>query len=290
MLGISIGPAKEEALMKGMAVLQKNRFKNVSELYSALYNVQTDMPATAHSSTTVPIAAAPSVSVPTPLYAQNTDGTQENRPPVLTAKPKRTTKEKWIIAIACGVAAGTLSIALSMWQSSNSTDTPEVPAFSPPAIELTIPPPSDPTPAPTPAPTPESQSPKDTTHIVTTQLGGMQEFGDLADRQGGWRSDGVDEKSSPYKARDFTESQYLIIEFDRVPNGEVDFVWIGDSNNWVWTSTTFTPQSRILTIDLTQINGYNQYIQASWLKIFIYCHVDTWEDIRVLEVYFANAR
>jgi hypothetical protein len=194
------------------------------------------------------------------------------------------TKQKWIIAIACGVAVGALSFVWSMLQS--STDTPEIPVFSPPAIELPIPPPSD----PTPAPTPESQSPRDTTHIVTVTLREFQHFGGSRDTQGGWFSDGVDDLWSPYTARQFTDSQYLILEFDREPYGEIEFAWIGDSNNWQWTATSFTPQGHILIIDLTRIDGYNQYKQASYLKIYINCYYDSWDDLVITDAYFANAR
>jgi hypothetical protein len=423
MHGISVNPTQEAALMTGMAVLQKNRYQNVPELYAALYGQP--------SGALVAQISAPSVVTTgtgePPPYVQ--EGAQESRPPVFNApasmqgsspapapaagKKKKMTKEKWIIAIACGVIAGILAFAWNSWQSSNNrTETPDRPSNSPPATEL---------PTATDgitgtwlgslvfedyprvielmldnsgkfylleyvsdddwlhahegtytvsgshlqmtfqwvasfgswlddgyifydmvevssethinivgntlhldslgygmayddvtftrgvpsglwsfehrerlinASTPEEQSPRDTTHIATVTLGDFQEFGGIPDMQGGWWSDGVDNRSSPYTVRDFTESRYLIIEFTREPIGEVDFVWIGDTNNWNWDegTTTFMPQSRILIIDLTQIEGYNQYRQASELKIFIILHFVNWDYVGELDVYFANAR
>jgi hypothetical protein len=428
MLGIPVNPAQEAALMRGMAVLQKNRFQSVSELYNALYNVQTDMPITTYSSAAAPIATAPEPSIPqtqaapqayapTPVYTPVSVPTPEpalNPTPGLAPeveKPKRMTKQKWIMAIACGLLAGILSFAWSMWQSSNNrAETPDRPAVSPPVIEL---------PGATDSltgtwvsvvdyggdsiniellfdegggfyllevdleydffivsegtytisgsrlqmiplwvasiadfwsngynvydtdsfsiettisidsnalhidslgfgmayvdviltrgvssglwsfedrekllnmSTPESQSPRDTTHIANVTLGDFQHFGDSRSTQRGWFSVGTDDLWSDYTSSDFSDSQYLIIEFDREPYGEIEFAWIGDSNDWVWTSTAFFPQERILIIDLTQINGYNLYRQAYFLKIYICCYYDSWDDLTITDAYFADAR
>jgi hypothetical protein len=206
------------------------------------------------------------------------------------------TKQKWVIAIACGVAVGTLSFAWNMWQSSNNRAAPEsLPEFpavtqSPQPELLPSPTPSPTISDPTPAQTPESRSPKDNTHSVNVLLGAFQHSGDIPDQQRGWFSDGVDDMWSPYTVRDFTESQYLILEFNREPNGEIEFAWIGDSNDWEWTSTSFTPNGNILIIDLARIDGYNQYRQASLLKIFICCYDDSWESLKLADAYFADTR
>jgi hypothetical protein len=404
--GISVNPTQEAALMTGMAVLQKNRYQNVPELYASLYGQPSGALATQISA---PSVVTPGTGEPPP-YVQ--ERAQENLPPVFTPdstpaseakKPKRMTKEKWIIAIACGVLVGVLSFAFGMWQSSNNrADTPDRPSNSPPATER---------PAANDGITGtwdgilgggddsliielmldisgkfylleydydkisfsalegtysisdsrlqmtflwgstiadwtdnnyvfydfsngftetyfridadtlfldslgfgmadvdvtltrgvssglwsfehrerlEVQSPRDSTHVATVTLGDFQELGDMPNQEGGWWSDGVG--VSPYTAQDFTDSRYLILEFNRKPYGEIDFAWIGDTNDWVWTVTSFTPQSRILIIDLAMINGYNQYIQASSLKIFICCYGDSWQDLIILDAYFANAR
>jgi hypothetical protein len=417
MLGISVDPAQESALMMGMAVLQKNRFQSVSELYNALYTPQPGTPGATPPPATIPITPTPPAYAPAPVSApesavipaQDSTSTPVSTP--VNEKPKRMTKQKWIIAIACGLVAGILSFAWNSWQSSNNRgDTPDRPAISPPSFEL---------PAATDSltgtwvsvvdidgdsisiellfdeggsfylleidleydffivsegtytisgsrlqmiplwaasiadfwsngynvydtdsfsvetnisidsntlrldslgfgmayvdviltrgvssglwsfedrekllniSTPESQSPRDTTHIATVTLGDFQHFGGSGTTQRGWFTDGVDDLWSPYTARQFTDSQYLILEFNREPYGEIEFAWIGDSNNWQWTETAFFPQGRTLIIDLSRIDGYNQYRQASYLKIFVNCYYDSWDDLIITDAYFANAR
>ncbi|MCL2663091.1 MAG: serine/threonine protein kinase [Oscillospiraceae bacterium] len=412
-LGFSVDPTQEAALMKGMAVLQKNRFQNVPELYASLHGQQAGVPGTAQMSAT---SSATPATEGSPPYVQ--EKAQENRPPVLAdaqqaqaatpvfesspnsipspsaVKPKRMTKEKWIITIACGLVAGLLTFAFGMWQSSsNSVDRPDILTGTwVGALEMgddiyitelmfddssnfylvesldgfegfyvyegtyTI---SDSrlqmtllwaasifdslpngyhifdwdsistesnisidantlqidnlgfgmaygivltkgTPSGlwsfehrerlTNMSTPEVQSPRDTTHVATVTLGDFHEFGGFPDNERGWWSDNVGDSRSPYTARDFTDSRYMILEFDRKPYGDIEFAWIGDTNDWVWTTTSFTPQSRILIIDLALINGYNQYIQASSLKIFICCYDDSWDNLTLVDAYFANVR
>jgi hypothetical protein len=198
------------------------------------------------------------------------------------------TKQKWVIAIACGVAVGAFSFVWSVWQSSsgNRTDEPVLPAFSPPAIELPTPSLSD----PTPAPSSESQSPRNSTHVATVTLGDFQHFGGLPDQQRGWFTNGVDELWSPYTAQQFTESRFLILEFEREPYGEIEFAWIGDSNDWVWTVTTFMPEGRILIINLLLIDESYRYRQGSYLKIYLNCYDDSWENLIITDAYFANIR
>jgi hypothetical protein len=418
MSGIPVDATQEAALMTGMAVLQKNRFQNVSELYVSLYGVQTGAPAMTHASVATPIASAPpvyasapaSVSTPESIITPAQDFAPTPAPAPATGKPKRMKKQKWIIAIACGLVAGILSFAWNSWQqSSNRADTPDRPAVSPPAIELPVAT-DDLTGTwvgivgeddnygeveltlndnrkfylleiygdddgftvyegtyaisdsilkmtlqwsasvadfwdngvlvydvdifsvethisidnntlfidslgfgmtyeatltkgvPTGLwsfehreklinlSTPESQSPRDTTHIATVTLGDFQEFGGFPDKERGWWSDGTGNLWSPYTARDFTDSRYLILEFDRKPYGDIEFAWLGDTNDWGWTTTSFTPQSRILIMDLALINGYFEYIQASQLKIFILCYDDSWDSLVLMDAYFANAR
>jgi hypothetical protein len=58
-LGIIINPAQEAALMKGMAVLQENRWQSVGELYAALYGAQS-----APASFAAPVYTAERTSIP----------------------------------------------------------------------------------------------------------------------------------------------------------------------------------------------------------------------------------
>ena len=175
-MGILIDPAREAALMRGMAVLQEYRFKNVSEMYFALYVAQTGVPAAAIISATMPSAAASAENTP---QAQNQAAPQVftptpiSMPTLAAAKPKRMTKQKWIMAIACGVMVGVLVFAWNMWQQ-NATgpetsegfasslppiesptipQTPSSPAPDTPASDTPSPSPS-PTPSPSPSPSP----------------------------------------------------------------------------------------------------------------------------------------
>ncbi|MCL2663096.1 MAG: leucine-rich repeat domain-containing protein [Oscillospiraceae bacterium] len=179
MRGIPVDAAQEAALMKGMAVQQEHRYQNVSELYASLYGQQSGTPVSDFASATAPVATASPVAPSTPYvpqaqvtpdaYAQNTDGTQENRPPVFpalstpaTAKPKMTKGKKQIIAVICVIVTGLL-----LWQyfwyvprlNADMADDPATPTYSPPAIESpatpppATPPPTTPPPA-TPTPTP----------------------------------------------------------------------------------------------------------------------------------------
>jgi hypothetical protein len=129
MLGIPVNPAQEAALMRGMAVLQEYRFQSVSEMYASLYGQQSGAPESHALQAQVAASVNTTNQISTPLYTQT--------PAPAAAKPKRMTKQKWIIAVACGVVVGFLSFALSMWGGSdNRTGGPEMPVVSPPSIEL----------------------------------------------------------------------------------------------------------------------------------------------------------
>jgi len=62
-LGVAIHPVQEAALMKGMAVLQENRWHSVAELYNALFGQQAGVPVAAS------VGAAMPVGVPAPVSA-----------------------------------------------------------------------------------------------------------------------------------------------------------------------------------------------------------------------------
>ena len=129
MLGIPVDPPQEAALMMGMAVLQKNRFQNVSELYASLYGLQPGTPTAINTSTNVPSASSSHIVTPTPNTPQETHDaplvyepapaftpSPVSIPTPVADKPKKMTKQKWITAIACGLVAGVLVFAWNMWQ------------------------------------------------------------------------------------------------------------------------------------------------------------------------------
>ena len=76
MLGVPIDPAQETALMRGMAVLQEYRFQNISELYYALYEPQTETHAGASAPVNAPPVAAPIPYAPQ-QYQQPADSSQQ---------------------------------------------------------------------------------------------------------------------------------------------------------------------------------------------------------------------
>jgi len=76
MLGFPLEPAKEAALMRGMAVLQEYRFQNVTELYYALYEPQ-PQPSVAAAP-----APAPSVTAPVSNTSQQYQQPQQQYQPL----------------------------------------------------------------------------------------------------------------------------------------------------------------------------------------------------------------
>jgi serine/threonine protein kinase len=135
-LGFAINPQQETALMKGMAVIQSNRYQDVSGLYAALFDGKADTPA--------PVALAPMPSAPAVPDAPVAPAV----PPELLAPapaPKKSHTNKWVTAIICGVVAGILSFAWNTMQSSNRRAEIEPPSFSPPPFEITL---VSPTPTP----------------------------------------------------------------------------------------------------------------------------------------------
>ena len=106
----------------------------------------------------------------------------------------------------------------------------------------------------------------------------------------GWVTEGLEIRDTPYTVNDFTSSGYLVVEFNREPIGDIEFAWIGDANNWVWVVTPFTPQDNMLVIDLSKIGERNNYNQSTMLKIFLCCYDDSWDDLLVVDAFFADRR
>jgi hypothetical protein len=166
MLGIPIDHIREAALMRGMAVLQEYRFQNVSELHYSLYGPQVGVPVNAPVYAAAPPATAPMPYIPTAnmpqtqaqaappafLHAPVSTPTPASAPAPMSEKQKNSKKNKWTVAIVCGVVAGALTFALSMMQrNAGRSETPEDPAE--PVVVVHSPPP-EPSPSPSPIPTP----------------------------------------------------------------------------------------------------------------------------------------
>jgi serine/threonine protein kinase len=83
-LGVIINPAQERALMKGMAVLQQNRWQNIGELSAAMYGATT-----AQAAFTAPLPATEPASPPAEPISKPATPTPE-------PKPARNPKSSWI--------------------------------------------------------------------------------------------------------------------------------------------------------------------------------------------------
>jgi serine/threonine protein kinase len=149
-LGIVIDPAQEAVLMKGMAVLQEDRWQSVSELYGALYEARDGTPVT------VFLEPPPQVVKPAPAV--------EPAP-----KTFWLAKNKTLAAIAAGACV----LVFAVWAAWPSGSLPETEASPSPepvmeaVAEATpspspAPEPDEPTPTPTPEPTPDTPTPTPT--------------------------------------------------------------------------------------------------------------------------------
>jgi len=292
-LGISISWNQEAAVMTGMAVMQVNRHQSVSELYSALYGTaapeQMNATRPVQSPVTMPVtvpAPYPSASsdVNTPqgqVYAHTPVDTPVNTLSPESVKQKKLIKILLTVAAICAIAIGVLFLTRNMWED-NYVD-PNPPGLihtsngDQPQSGGTA------TPAPTPSLTVGSDS-----YIRTFTLGAFQIEAGKPDSQQGWFTDGADDERSPYTVNDFTSSKYLVLEFDKKPNIELEFAWIGDANNWDWANTYFTPHDSTVVIDLTRIKDYSLYTQNTQMKIFICLSYNTFDDITLIDAFFAD--
>ena len=92
-LGAAIDPAREKALLKGMAVLQTDRYQSVIELYEALYSEQ--------YAANVPLTPPRKATPVTPKKAAQQPKTAKKTVPA-TGKARKWSTPKWI---ALGVAS-----------------------------------------------------------------------------------------------------------------------------------------------------------------------------------------
>jgi len=106
----------------------------------------------------------------------------------------------------------------------------------------------------------------------------------------GWTNDfdWAANRTRPWTAADFINSRYLVLEFENVPDGNLDFIWLGDSNDWTWKQTSVKPAGNTLVIDLRQIEDYNLYVRCKVIKIYIGYY--SWEELGLKDAYFADAK
>jgi hypothetical protein len=134
-LGIDVEPAREKALMQGMAALQENRFQSVRAMYNALYDsatvyipqpVSTVTPAAqpettqsaVQAQTAVPAQAAAQVQPRAPVYPPVPAGPPQVQPFQHTGKSKPQSNpgkpkiEHIIIAAIAGVCLITVLLVM----------------------------------------------------------------------------------------------------------------------------------------------------------------------------------
>lgn len=106
----------------------------------------------------------------------------------------------------------------------------------------------------------------------------------------GWTNDfdWTANRTRPWTAADFINSRYLVLEFETTPDGNLDFIWLGDANDWKWIQTSIQPIGNTLVIDLRQIPAYNLYVRCKFIKIYIGYY--SWEELGLKAAYFANAK
>jgi serine/threonine protein kinase len=283
-LGISIDPAQEAAMMKGMTVLQEDRWQSVGELYGALYQAQA-----------VPVVAPQPVSVAPPMPAPTTKPAAVVAD-IVTPKSSAGNKKKFILGgIVTAVIAVMVIVVAAMNGNGGGSIYVPTPHDEGSLSTNSTPSPIDSSPSPNviTAPSPLPQTAHYTRTITLGQF--ICENTDNRSQQKGWCTKGVEiddgSVTSPWSAKDFTSSRYLILEFGKEPAGNIDFVWKGDTNDWGWTQTSgLTPQGDKIVIDLHTINGYYQYMRSSELLIYLCYYSDSWDDLPVKDAYFANAQ
>jgi hypothetical protein len=107
----------------------------------------------------------------------------------------------------------------------------------------------------------------------------------------GWATSGVviDDLASPFTMRDFTR-RYLVLEFGKEPDGDFQFAWIDWADLDSWTQTdNLKAQGTTLVIDMTRINGYEQYVLCADMLIYVCYYDDSWDDLPLIDAYFAES-
>ncbi|MCL2747050.1 MAG: protein kinase [Oscillospiraceae bacterium] len=168
MYGVAIHPAQEAALMKGLAVLQENRFRDTRELYMALYNVPAAPPMPTHMSATMPapmpmsatmtapMSHAPMSHAPMPPHMTAPAPTQANKPPGGWIG----THKGLVGIIAAAVAALVIVVVVVAVSSMSRQESPPDTSAPPPVVSPSLVP-------PTPSLAPPSQPPSPTSATIT---------------------------------------------------------------------------------------------------------------------------
>jgi len=219
-------------------------------------------------------------------------GTAVNANQPVAKQKSKLSKQHWIVVIICSVIAVVALVGWFMWQM-GQRDAPQItsPPVETPDISIPSPDTSTLQPQQTETSTEDalqqsSEPDKDFMRMFT--LGDFViHNNDAPNQQKGWCTDGADGISTPWNARNFTTYRYLVLELGAEPKGDFQFAWYGNNNSWTQTDG-FRAQGRTVVFDLTSIKGYQEYLQSSEIFIFIGYYNDSWNDMPLVDAYFAR--
>ena len=93
------------------------------------------------------------------------------------------------------------------------------------------------------------------------------------DNQIGWLTDGVDGTDSPYMAEDMRAAFELVVEFAEPPVGDIEIIWLGNSNNWTWHQRVVNPEGDIgtdrLVINLMEMDDFDKFQIGEQIKLYL---------------------
>ena len=108
------------------------------------------------------------------------------------------------------------------------------------------------------------------------------------DTQKGWCTNGVDDIETELMIGDLKAAKYLVLELDKTPKGGMQFIWLGDGNNWGWSAgqevilkdngdpdekkgTKFRDnEKKVLEIELSKaVKEYKKFVSVASTKVKI---------------------
>jgi len=111
------------------------------------------------------------------------------------------------------------------------------------------------------------------------------------DAEQGWATDGVDSIASELIPDNLHSAKYLVLELGVAPTGMMQFIWIGNGDNWLWTpSENVIPfggtKQTIIVIDIPQTaKNYKAFLRSTELKIFLGYYDKGISDLKIKKAY-----
>ena len=140
-------------------------------------------------------------------------------------------------------------------------------------------------------------------------VGGMDDFpiGNFhnrhSDTQIVWWTDGFNTPAHGLPFAVVRQAQTLVFEFDRVPDGQIDFIWVGNGwdyegrglDGWWhgWNQTnnvSMGMQGTRLVINLADMVLWNEAVTGTGMRFYLSIHGNhNWDDVRITNAYFTFA-